>query len=247
MPYDENGNWVEPAGPDNYLGTGHKENYGYGDAAKSIPGRLYNGAGDALGWAGGKIDDAVTWISGGGPTTVARYGDWDESQMQSNRNAQESARGQQGWLSEQYRKQIMGHGPSVAENQMRAGQERAMLGQLAMARSGGGPLGNQAAQYSAQANLAQQSQAANRDAATLRAQEQLAAMQNYGQLSGQMRGQDIDMFGGEASWQKAKADSFNSWANAQATADESAKSRKGSGLSGLFSAGASLAGMAGIL
>jgi len=88
-----------------------------------------------------------------------------------------------------YQDMIEGNGPSVAEQQMRAGLDQSIAAQTAMAANA---RGNQAAamRQAGTAGAAMQMQG-NQQAAQLRAQEQQAAMQGYAGLSGQMAGLDL--------------------------------------------------------
>lgn len=89
-------------------------------------------------------------------------------------------------LGQQYRDVLEGKAPSLAEMQMRAGQDQANQAALNMAassRGGGALLGAQ----QAQAASALGNQQVTRDAAMLRAQEQAQARGQYGQMLGEMR------------------------------------------------------------
>lgn len=187
---------------------------------------------------------AIDWLAGGGATTVDKYEGWDESQMDAQRANQAGARGDQQWIGDQWKKRIAGESPSVAENQLKETTAQNQRQQIAMSRSGGGPMGGAGAQYSAMQNAADINQTANRQGATLRAQEQMAAEQNYANNAAGMRGQDQSMFGAEMGYQGMKADSWNSAEQAQAVADEAYKSRRGSGVAGMAGAGAVLGGAA---
>lgn len=185
----------------------------------------------------------IDWASGGGRTNVQKYRDWDQGWMNYNRQRDTSSRGDQEWLAQQYRQQMAGNTPSVAQNQLAEATAANTRQQMAMARSGGGgALGGGANQYNAARNAAQMNQDAARQGASLRAQEMQAASQNLGNLYGQQRAQDQAMFGGEMQYEGMKADSHNAWAGAQATADESYKGRRGSGFGGVMAAGAAAFG-----
>lgn len=86
-----------------------------------------------------------------------------------------------------------GQGPSAAQSMLTAATDRNLQQSAALANSQRGGMGGAAAarQVQAQAGVAGQ-QAAN-DAATLRVQEQQAAMGMLSQLSGSVRGQDMDL------------------------------------------------------
>jgi hypothetical protein len=105
---------------------------------------------------------------------------------------QAEVRGQQQGLGQRFEDVLAGRGPSVAEQQMRMGQEEALKGAAALgatqsARGAGyGGIARGLMQQGAQA-----SQDVAQKAAMLRAQEQQAAMGQYGQFLGQTRGQDL--------------------------------------------------------
>jgi hypothetical protein len=102
------------------------------------------------------------------------------------------ARSQQQALAENYQKVVNGQaGPSLAEQQMRAGQERAAQQQMVMAAGArGGTAAMLNAQRSAQAQGVLAQSAVNRDAGMMRTQEQQQARQEYAGLLGNMRSQD---------------------------------------------------------
>lgn len=123
---------------------------------------------------------------------------------------QQQARTQQGRglimtedAANMYRQMAMGQGPSLAQQQLQQGLQQAQAQQASMAagaRGGGANLA--AAQMAASSQMGQQSAMANQQAAQIRAQEQLSAMQGYGGLAGQygqqagaMRGQDLGYAG----------------------------------------------------
>jgi hypothetical protein len=95
-------------------------------------------------------------------------------------------------LGKTFEDMIAGRGPSVAEQQMRMGQDaaiKAAAAQTGLAASRGGGYGGLARGLAQ--TTAQTSQDVAGQAALLRAQEQQAAMQNYGGLLSGMRGQDL--------------------------------------------------------
>ena len=103
------------------------------------------------------------------------------------------AREQQQGLADQFLAMIRGDRPSVAENQLMAGQDRALNNQLAMAAS---QRGNPAlAMRQAARNSGDIQAQTNQQAAMLRAQEQAAARQGLAGLLGGMRGQDFQAAG----------------------------------------------------
>ena len=90
-----------------------------------------------------------------------------------------------------YRDMIEGEGPSVAEEQMRAGSEANIRGQIQAQATGRG--GNMAAtQQIAAGQAAGQGMEMNQQAAALRAQEQQAAMAGFSGVAGQMAGMDLE-------------------------------------------------------
>jgi hypothetical protein len=186
----------------------------------------------------------IDWLSGGGQTEAGPAYQWDEEQMEQARGQQEAARREQDWLSEQYRRRIAGDAPSVAERQMVAQNVANKRQQLAMARSGtGGALGSAAAMGGAQRAAASMDADLARNAATLRAQEQMAAEQNLGALSGQMRAQDQGMFGAETDYQGMRANDLAGRDARRMQAEESWKQRRGSGVSGTMMAAGTAAAM----
>jgi hypothetical protein len=104
---------------------------------------------------------------------------------------QDQLRAQQMAFAQQLQQQAQGIGaPSVANLQLQAGTDRGLAQQMAMAASqGGGAL----AQRQSQRGMADISQAAAGQAAALRAQEQLAAQNQYAQALSGVRGQDIGL------------------------------------------------------
>lgn len=119
---------------------------------------------------------------------------------------QQEARAKQMALGQQYQDVIDGKAPSVAEMQMRAGQDataQQALNMAASARGGGGML---AAQQAQQANALGQ-QAVNRDAGMMRAQETAQARDAYGNLLGNVRQGDLGSMGQRASMAGSDRDS----------------------------------------
>lgn len=117
---------------------------------------------------------------------------------------QQQVREQQMALGQQYQDVIAGKTPSLAEMQMRRGQEdsnQAALNLAASARGGGALL---AQQQGLQASTLGQ-QRVNQDAAMLRAQETMQARDAYGNLLGGMRGQDLGARGQSAEQAQAQA------------------------------------------
>jgi hypothetical protein len=106
----------------------------------------------------------------------------------------QQARGQQGEVAQQFADLARGQGPSLAQQLLRASQDQAAQQALGLARSSTASPGlalRQALQAQTQLNLR-----GNQQAAQLRAQEQLSALQNLAQVLGQMRQQDIGILQG---------------------------------------------------
>lgn len=103
-----------------------------------------------------------------------------------------ASRYRQHWLSNRLQNQVMGRGPTVAGQQMQFGIGKAMANAGRMAANARGT--NRAlAQRSATYAGADMQQQANRDAALMRAQEQLSAQNQYGALETAVRhGDSVD-------------------------------------------------------
>lgn len=184
----------------------------------------------------------IDFVSGGGRTNVDKF-QFSNKNLDPNRQQQQDSRGYQEYLQGKYKDQIEGRGPSVAEQQMIGQNEAAKRQQLAMARSGGGgALGQASAMRGAQQSAAMQDAQLARSSGLLRANEQQAAMNAAGGLASQTRAQDQGMFNAEANFLATQANSFNQQQAAQAQADESYKTRRGSGAGGIISAGAAMGG-----
>ncbi|MBP9863224.1 MAG: hypothetical protein KBD62_35085 [Kofleriaceae bacterium] len=133
------------------------------------------------------------------PDTAADYTTADQDYAR-----QQEARAQQMALGQQYQDVIAGKTPSLAEMQMRAGQDataQQSLNMAASARGGGGLL---AAQQAMNANALGQ-QNVNRDAGMLRAQETAQARDAYGNLINNVRGADLGSMGQRADMAQAQA------------------------------------------
>lgn len=109
-----------------------------------------------------------------------------------NSGQQAQARQQMEGLGQSYQDIIAGKGPSVAQQQLQMGQEQSLKNAAAL----GASQAARGAGYGGLARgLAQQTALSGQDvaqkSAMLRAQEQQAAMGQYGQLLGQTRGQDL--------------------------------------------------------
>lgn len=119
---------------------------------------------------------------------------------------QQQARGDQMALGQQYQDVISGKAPSLAEMQMRQGQDDAAKSALNLAASarGGGAL--LAQQQAINANALGQ-QRVGQDAAMLRAQETSQARDAYGNLLNNVRGADLGSMGQRADMANSQADS----------------------------------------
>jgi len=199
-------------------------------------GKLGSGAESAWDWA-------VTGMSGGEGYVPQGYG-YDESLYGDLRGQEGQSREFENYLAQQYRDQIEGRFPSLAQRQLAETTAQNQQQQLSMARSGSGPLGGAGAQYQAARNAAETNQMANRQAATLRAQEQQMAMQGASGLAGQRRGADLARLAAEQEYQLGKAGVHTSLEQAKAQQAE-AEAQRRAGAS-MFGVGA-VAGAAGSL
>ncbi len=95
-------------------------------------------------------------------------------------------------LVAQLSQQASGQGPSVAENQLRQGQEATLAATMAQINSARGGASPALARAGLQAAAEQNGKAAL-DAATARLQEQMAAAGQLGQVAGTARGQDVEI------------------------------------------------------
>lgn len=117
--------------------------------------------------------------------------------------------GQTGMANQQqayglYADMAAGKGPSVAEGQLRAGQDQALANTMAVAAGGrSGNLGAQA--RTATQAIAGTAMATNAQAAQLRAQEQQAAMAGMAGIAGQQAGQGLGLQGQAAGQEFAGA------------------------------------------
>lgn len=97
--------------------------------------------------------------------------------------------GQMG-LMQQLQAQAAGQGPSIAQNQLKMGQEQALAQSIALANSGRGGANPMMARQALQQNAQMSGQMAN-EAANLRLQEQQQAQSALGSLTGQGRQGDL--------------------------------------------------------
>lgn len=105
-----------------------------------------------------------------------------------NQRTPDSGAQYRGELFDTLQSRIRGEAPSVAEQQFQRSLEQGIAAQQAQTAAGGF---NPAAQRAAAFNMAGLTQGSARDAATLRAQEQMSAEQLFAQALAQQRGQDI--------------------------------------------------------
>lgn len=114
----------------------------------------------------------------------------DQTQANTERDLALESRGRQDLLGGQLQAQIRGLGPSVAAQQAKYGIAEAMRNASTQAANARGVNRGMALRESMYAGQNAQ-EAANRDAAMMRASEQLGAMGQYGQLQSQQRAGDI--------------------------------------------------------
>lgn len=178
----------------------------WGQAAQGAAGGAMAGA--ALGpWgaaAGGVIGGALGYFGGGGTQDEYRkqldrlaqgYGSRQAPQAgQAQYGSTSGFRQNQAGLVSQLEAMARGQGPSAASIQMREAMDRAAGAQASAAAGAGGRGVNSGAAFRNASNntAAIQAQGA-RDTATLRAQEQMSAMGQLGQVINQGRGADESM------------------------------------------------------
>jgi hypothetical protein len=125
---------------------------------------------------------------------AAGYGKRTAPQMTATTAGQSQFRQNQAGLIAQLEAMARGQGPSAAALQMRDAMDRASATQASAAAGAGGRGVNAgAAMRQAMNNTAAVQSQGARDTATLRAQEQLNAIGQLGQVVGQARGQDDQM------------------------------------------------------
>lgn len=141
-------------------------------------------------------------------------------QAQASRGLGLQSRGEQVAHLNRLKLAAQGHGPSAAQAQLATGRDSAIRSALALAGSGRNAPG---AYRQAVTTGAQLSQQAGRDAAQLRAQEQIQARQELGQMTQALRGQDMQLRGqDQASRQleQARAAQAAGMSQAQAQMDQ---------------------------
>lgn len=140
----------------------------------------------------GFLDNIGKLFSGGDVDSPDRP-KYDWSGADAALGQQNQARQQQGLLGGMLMQQATGNGPSVAQNQLRQAQATNAAQQSSAAASArGGAMNAMLAQKNAADLSAQSAQQTAGQAATLRAQEQLGAMGQLGNLYGQMREGDLN-------------------------------------------------------
>ena len=140
-------------------------------------------------------------------------------------NMQNQTREQQQALGEMLRLQAQGKGPSVAQNQLRQAQAQNMAQMSSQAASAqGGAMNRMMAQNAAINAGANAGQQAAGQSATLRAQEQLGAYGQMGQLYGQQRSQDLGEQDMQQKRQLGVADDYIETEKNRAAAQASANS-----------------------
>lgn len=194
--------------------------------------------GDVAGgiWGGAKsLGGGFKNFLSGGPGYEYQDRAMQEEYINAGRGQEAESRAFQAALAQQYQDALSGNAPSIAEQQLAATTAQNQQQQIAMARSGGGPMGNSGAQYEAARNAAGINQMANRDAATLRAQEQASNMQGAASMYGDMRAADQGYMGAEMDYEATKA-GINADAQAAKAAAQEASARRnaGGGLIGGF-------------
>lgn len=154
----------------------------------------------------------------------------DQTQMNQYLAQSDATRGQQQYLAGKLQSQIEGQGPTVAGIQAQQGVAQAMRNAGTMAASARGT-SRGLAQRSAMYAGAEASQQANRDAALLRAQEQLAATSQYGQASASQRAGDIQsaQLGMQAAQSNQEANLAAQRIQADIENENATRSQKGTG------------------
>lgn len=215
--YDSNGNpydkWItgtaaQPgAAPSGGGGSGSASSW-WNNAGDSAIG-ANKGAGQGIGKFSGGSAAGVTggiesiygssglknWISGPGIYTPEGYKyNWSQADQTAMHTGQQQDqwRQRQAVLGEMLMRQAQGQGPSVAQSQMFQGLGQNANAANAQAQSAsGGALGRALAQRAAIESQSNANNQAVGQASTLRAQEQLGATGQLGQLYNQARSQDI--------------------------------------------------------
>lgn len=174
----------------------------------------------------GFVSDIATGIfGGGGPPTVDESKKYTPKQIANpylQRNLEEwqkagqapaqqiglgesQFRGQQQGLADMLQAQAEGRGPSVAQQQLQAGQQQNIQAMMAAAASQRGRMGAGTGAKTLQDAMSQQQLATNQQAAQLRAYEQLGAMGQLGGVLQGARGQDVSLQQSNLQAQQAQA------------------------------------------
>ncbi|WP_394825027.1 tail fiber domain-containing protein [Pendulispora albinea] len=166
---------------------------------------IYNPDAYQYGGKAGLAESEAARYGGYAQEARTQRGAFAEQYGQAMQQAQQ-ARAQQMQGLQYLQNQIAGTGPSVAQQQMLQGLTAAQQQQASIAASARGGGANLAAAQAASANAAAGlQQNAVQQGALLRAQEQLAAMGQYGQLAGALRGGDYQAAQLQAAQQEAAA------------------------------------------
>jgi hypothetical protein len=188
------------------------------------------------GAVGGPIGGLVGGVGAGGVFNALSGGaGYDTQGYTYDESSQQAHADFEAELAQQYRDQIEGKTPSLAQAQLADATQRAQQSQLAMARSGTGPLGGQAAQMGAARNMAGQQSQAARDASMLRAQEYQAAVQGGSQLA-------QNALQREQSYQLGKSGDHYQGQAIAAGAHEARAGRRQQTTTGLMGAGGTIGG-----
>lgn len=149
------------------------------------------------------------------------------------------ARDRQASLLNRLGDQMAGRGPTVAGQQMQQGIGRALADIPSIANSARG-VNRGLAQRTASLGGMLAAQQANRDAALLRAQEQLSAQQQYGQNAAAMRGGDLSARSQAIGVEQGNQQAYSAASSQKAQVSEGNAARGQKGMSGLMSAAGSL-------
>lgn len=179
-------NWARPRKGEEVMGLFDDIVKGVGGAVGGIAKTLVGGVRSVGSGLWGGIKSTVGGQTSFSPDvyTLNRNQWIDEAQRAQN------ARQQQDYLTQQYQRTIEGNGPSVAELQQQQGLAEALRNASTLAANARGVSRGLAQREAAYAGEEASSQAM-RDAALLRAQEQLAAREQMASVVGQQRQQDL--------------------------------------------------------
>jgi len=147
-----------------------------------------------------------------------------------------NGRTMQGNLGAQLNATMLGQGPTVAGLQMQQGTARALSDIGSQAASARG-MSRGAAMRTATLGGMANAQQANRDAALVRAQEQLAARGQYAQVAEQQRAQDLATREQDIGIEKGNQQAYGQALGYQTTISEGNAGRKQKGTGAILSAG----------